>query len=489
MEFRSSLIALTVLVLAAAPAFALNPDDELWIPAAARASGNDDSFWITDLYIMNLGEEEVTVDIEWLERDADNSDVDGVGFDIAAGETLVLEDAIFEVFGEDEVGGAFHLEVESEDDKAGDEDDEAMIVATARIYHHDGDETYGQGFEAVTSGSAISADGEDTTHVIGVTDNEDFRSNWYGLNISEDEAGEDKAALEAEVMVELLDLDGNVLASRTYEMQPMEPLLRPLSELAGPAVTDATLRFTMLEGIGLFGASRIDRHSNDPITLEAHWQGDVDDEGDEVFTDEFFIEDCTFASTGRNPFFILEPGFQLVLEGEDEGEEISATVDVLDETFVVDGVECRVVTETEMVDGELEEISRNYFAHCVETGSVFYFGEHVDIYDDGVVVSHEGEWLAGEDGAEPGIIMPGTILIGGRYQQETAPGVAMDRGEIVEMGLDVETEAGTFSDCVLIVDTSPFDPGSEDEKVFCPGIGNVIDEELELVSYTDPSAD
>ena len=64
------------------------------------------------------------------------------------------------------------------------------------------------------------------------------------------------------------------------------------------------------------------------------------------------IENCTFATTGRNPFFILEPGFELILEGEDDGEEISVTITVLDETFVVDGVECRVVEEYETEDGE-----------------------------------------------------------------------------------------------------------------------------------------
>jgi hypothetical protein len=247
----------------------------------------------------------------------------------------------------------------------------------------------------------------------------------------------------------------------------------------------------MVEGAGIFGASVVDMLSNDPTTREAHWQCDVDEDGEDLFTDEFFIEDCTFASTGANPFFPLTPGLVLRLEGEeedDEGEvvEIAATVSVLDETFDVNGVECRVVEERETEDGELVEVSRNYFAHCVETGSVFYFGEHVDDYEDGEIVGHGGEWLAGDNGAAAGIIMPGTILIGGRYQQETAPGVAMDRGEIIAMGLTAETPAGTFDDCIQINDSSPLDPGAEDVKIFCHGIGNVVDEDLELVEYTIP---
>ncbi len=146
----------------------------------------------------------------------------------------------------------------------------------------------------------------------------------------------------------------------------------------------------------------------------------------------------------------------MVLEGEEDGEEIAVEITVLDETFVVDGVETRVVEEYETVDGELLEISRNYFAICAETGSIFYFGEDVDIYEDGEIVSHDGAWLAGVDGAEPGIIMPGTVLLGSSYMQEVAPGVAMDRAEHMAMDAPSRPSAGTFEDCLEVVETTPW---------------------------------
>jgi hypothetical protein len=493
MNTRVLFSALLALALVSATTLALNPDDELWIPAAARGAGNEGSFWMTDLYVMNLGSEEVTIEITWLDRDADNSEAEPFEYAIAAGETLVLEDVISQVFGQQEAAGAIWIEVKDEDDgdegekddEGEEEEDETNLIATARIYNLDDDETFGQGFEGIISDAAISADGQATTHVIGITDNASFRTNWYGLNITEDEEDEPD---EAQVMIEVLDLAGNVLATDTFDLPPLAPVLKPVSALGAGTLDNGALRFTMVEGAGIFGAAKIDDKSNDPTTLEAHWQCAGEAEGAAEFTVEFFIDDCTFATTGSNPLFPLEPGFQQVLEGEEDGEVIMARATVLDETYVVDGVECRVFEEYETVDGELEEISRNYMAYCVETGSVFYFGEHVDIYEDGAVVSHDGEWLAGENGAEPGIIMPGTILLGSRYQQETAPGVAMDRGEVVAMDLTVETEAGTFTDCVQINDSSPLDPGAEDIKVYCPGIGNVIDEDLELVEFTDPSA-
>jgi hypothetical protein len=48
-------------------------------------------------------------------------------------------------------------------------------------------------------------------------------------------------------------------------------------------------------------------------------------------------------------------------------------------------------------DEELIEISRNYFAQTQTgpaPGTVCYFGENVDIYEDGEIVSHEGAWRA-----------------------------------------------------------------------------------------------
>jgi hypothetical protein len=261
------------------------------------------------------------------------------------------------------------------------------------------------------------------------------------------------------------------------------PAFHPLSEVA-PAFENATLRFTMEDGESMFGVSMIDMLTNDPTTLEAHWNGDA---RDKQFSDEFHVEDCSFATTSdEDSYFPLIPGMTLVLEGEDEGEIIRNTIVVTSETELVDGVLTRVVTETELVDGELVEKSRNFFARCIETGSVFYFGEEVDIFEDGEIVSHAGAWRAGENGARPGIIMTGAALAGSRYYQEVAPGVALDRAEHLLSGLEVETPAGTFEDCTSVRDTTPLEPATSSFKVYCRGIGLVHDSGTQLVSFTLP---
>lgn len=223
------------------------------------------------------------------------------------------------------------------------------------------------------------------------------------------------------------------------------------------------------------------------------------------FTDEFPIADCEFETNEfeaeeANRYFILKPGrelhynnYQCVSEGEcDEVEELVITV--LNQTrkfkLKIDGekktVITRVVRERETANGELVEISRNFFAECDNTQDVYYFGERVNIYEDGKVVSHDGAWLAGRHGAKPGIIFPGgAFLLNAKYFQEVAPGIALDRAEHVEMGLEVETPAGSFEDCVFIEETTPLEPGDISEKTYCPGVGLVFDNELELVTIIE----
>ncbi len=194
------------------------------------------------------------------------------------------------------------------------------------------------------------------------------------------------------------------------------------------------------------------------------------------FTDTFPVAADEWSSTGSNPYFVLEEGHTLTLEG---GKGV-LTVTVLGETKKVDGVETRIVEERETEGGELKEVSRNYFAISRKTSSVYYFGEDVDIYERGTVVGHDGSWLSGEKGARFGLMMPGTPLLGARYYQEIAPRVAMDRAEIVSLE---EKFDGKFERCLKIEESSPLEKGKQ-YKLYAPGVGLVQDGELKLTRVT-----
>lgn len=193
----------------------------------------------------------------------------------------------------------------------------------------------------------------------------------------------------------------------------------------------------------------------------------------------FDVRKGTLVATGASRFFILDPGYQLVLE---EGSE-RLVITVLDETKVVDGVTTRVVEERETKGGALVEISRNFFARDPATGDVYYFGEDVDIYKDGKVTSHEGAWQSGANGATFGLMMPGAPTAGARYYQEVAPTIAMDRAEIVSTNMSVRVPAGAFTGCVRVKETTPLELGVTEYKLHAPGIGLVQDADLKLVRY------
>jgi len=181
-----------------------------------------------------------------------------------------------------------------------------------------------------------------------------------------------------------------------------------------------------------------------------------------------------------NQFFPLDVGTQLVLEGVEDGETIRVEITVLDETEDVAGVTTRVVEEAEWVDGELAEISRNFFVQAPD-GTVCYFGEDVDIYEGGVVVSHEGEWRAGENGNLPGIFMPSIPDIGMVYSNEFAPDVAEDQAEVIALGEEIDVPAGTFDDTLTVEECNPLEDAERDIKVFVRGIGIAIDGATELL--------
>lgn len=200
--------------------------------------------------------------------------------------------------------------------------------------------------------------------------------------------------------------------------------------------------------------------------------------GADGFADRFRVDPAALADTGTNPYFRLEPGYRLRLAGG--GEEVVITV--LDETELVDGVRTRVVEERETRGGELVEVSRNFFAADPVTGDVYYFGEDVDDYAGGRVTGHGGSWRSGVDGARFGLLMPGAPRVGMRHYQEVAPGVALDRAEVVSTSDAVRVPFGTLRDVVTVEETSPLEPLVTGRKSYAPGVGLVRDDGLELVA-------
>jgi hypothetical protein len=204
----------------------------------------------------------------------------------------------------------------------------------------------------------------------------------------------------------------------------------------------------------------------------------------------------TFSLTIDNAYNPLPVDQQWVYQGREQGRTIGLRITVLNETEAFYSgrrtVTTRVVEELEWEDANanglvddgaasLIEISRNFYAQTQE-GTVCYFGEDVDIYEGGVVVSHEGAWRADDRGNAPGIFMPADPQPGMTYQQEAAPGIAEDQATVVRRGRTVTVPAGTFADTITVRDFNPLD-GSRGTKVYAPNVGLIVDGPLELIQY------
>ena len=193
----------------------------------------------------------------------------------------------------------------------------------------------------------------------------------------------------------------------------------------------------------------------------------------------FPVDKKTLGVKGSNPYFSLTPGYRLSYKHGNDTD----TLTVLNETKVIDGIETRVVEDREMKNGQLVELTRDYYAIDSATNDVYYFGEDVDVYKNGKVAGHEGAWLSGVKGARFGLMMPGQPKAGQRFYQEQAPGVGMDRAEIVADNEKISTPAGTFEKCIHVVETSPIEKGLKDHKWYAAGVGQVKDAEMVLVRH------
>lgn len=205
------------------------------------------------------------------------------------------------------------------------------------------------------------------------------------------------------------------------------------------------------------------------------------------------IDPADFSAVIDNPLSPLSSFSSMVYEGEetdpDTGETIATRVEitVLPDTDIVAGVEVLVVQDQAFEDGELIELTLDYFAQHTD-GSVYYFGERVDNYEDGELKDHDGSWVAGEGENLPGVIMPPAPAVGDIFEQEKAPGIAEDRMTVLSVTDTMTVPAGTFADCVKTEDVNPLDgTGAIEFKFYCPGVGFTKEEfaegTLELVSY------
>ena len=83
----------------------------------------------------------------------------------------------------------------------------------------------------------------------------------------------------------------------------------------------------------------------------------------------------------------------------------------------------------------------------------------VSLDDKGHLTDTSGSWLAGEDGARPGIFMEAQPTVGHSFRQEYYPGQAEDQFTVVDLRAKVSVPYGSFDETLLTEETTVLEPG------------------------------
>jgi hypothetical protein len=203
------------------------------------------------------------------------------------------------------------------------------------------------------------------------------------------------------------------------------------------------------------------------------------------------LDPADFTTEIDNPYWPLAVGSTWVYEEQDPEGALKVVVTVTDQTKqIANGVEARVVHDVVSRGGEPIEVTDDWYAQDSE-GNVWYLGEDTAEYEDGKVVSREGSFEAGVDGAEAGVIMPADPQPGLEYRQEYLAGQAEDHARVIGFALQVEVPFGRFDRVLQTEDVNPLgDPQQVENKFFAKDVGPLLTLDLtgsgreELVSYT-----
>jgi hypothetical protein len=184
------------------------------------------------------------------------------------------------------------------------------------------------------------------------------------------------------------------------------------------------------------------------------------------------IDPANFVHEITNPYFPLKPGMVLKFEGTRDGVPRRDEMTVTSETKTIMGVKCVVVRDIASTDTEIVEKTVDWYAQDKD-GHVWYFGEDTAEYSNGKVISTDGTWMAGVDGALPGIIMRATPKAGDAYRQEYRPGVAEDYAKVVKVDDTASGPLGNYTAVVVTEDTDLLDKAKFEHKYYAPNVGMI----------------
>jgi hypothetical protein len=172
-----------------------------------------------------------------------------------------------------------------------------------------------------------------------------------------------------------------------------------------------------------------------------------------------------------NPLFPIG-SLNAVILGEVDGEPLKIETTLLPETKTVEWSGQRVdALQSQFcayLKGRITEVAVDLYAQA-DDGSVWYLGEDVVDYANGVAATTAGTWRVGLDGPAA-MIMPGHPKVGDVYRTENIPGVAFEQVTINKVGVTVNGPSGPIHGAMVGQELHQ-DETALEPKTFAPGHG------------------
>jgi hypothetical protein len=186
------------------------------------------------------------------------------------------------------------------------------------------------------------------------------------------------------------------------------------------------------------------------------------------------LDPSGFTGPIDNPYLPMAPGSTWVYrETSPDGGRQKDRIYVRSQSKEILGIQATVVHDVAREHGQVIENTWDWYAQDA-CGNVWYLGENTKEYENGVVVSTEGSWEAGVDGAQPGVVMPADPATGVAYRQEFYDGHAEDQAAILSVSEQAEVPFGHFANVVLTRDFTSLHAKMLEYKLYAKGIGPVL---------------
>jgi hypothetical protein len=176
-----------------------------------------------------------------------------------------------------------------------------------------------------------------------------------------------------------------------------------------------------------------------------------------------------------NPLFPVSKQESVLLLGRVDGEPFRTEVTLLPDTRIIEWqgrlVETLVSQYVAFLDGRIHEVAYDFYAQD-DNGAVWYFGEDVFNFGDGVISDTHGTWIAGRDGPAA-MIMPADPNPGDVYRPENIPGFVFEEVTVEAVDQTLRGPLGPVEGGLVVEELHLLDSATEG-KTFGPGYGEFL---------------